>query len=68
MLVTVLSESYRTATRSEQPGVSHPPPPLSSTPRPGGWRHHKRPGPIGRAAEVSLGVAVLGLTILSLWG
>jgi hypothetical protein len=68
MLVTVLSESYRTATRSEQPGVSHPPSPLSSTPRAGGWRHHKRPGPVGRAAEASLGVAVLALAILSLWG
>ncbi len=66
MLVTVLSESYRTATRNEQPGVSHPV--MSSTPRRGGWRHHKRPGPLGRAAEASLGVTVLGLTILSLWG
>ena len=66
MLVTVLSESYRTATRTDNPGVSHQP--LSNSPRPGGWRHHKRPGPVGRAAEASLGVTALGLVILSFWG
>ncbi len=66
MLVTVLSESYRTATGTGNPGVSHPLP--SGTARKGGWRHHKRPGALGRAVEASLALAVATLTILSLAG
>lgn len=66
MLVTVLSESYRTATGTGNPGVSHPLP--SGTARQGGWRHHKRPGALGRAVEACLALAFVTLTLLSLGG